>query len=82
MPKFEIKILNQNLSNFPFLESLLGIWKYFLKNQSFNRSNKDYQLKVQSFFKYKNAFMVAVGFSSSGCGSSRSLVLKVTPKKS
>ena len=44
-------------------------------------NNKDCQLKVQSF-KCKNAFMVSVGFSSSGCGvRSCSPVLKSTSKK-
>ena len=87
MAKIEKKtILNGNLSIF-FLASFkdLGM-KFFWKNLIFNReenNNKDCQLKVQSFFKYKNAFMVSVVFSSSGCGiRSDSLVLKGPSKKS
>ena len=86
MVKIERKsILNRNLSNL-FLESFgdLGM-KSFWKNLIFSReenNNKDCQLYNLSF-KYKNAFLVSVGFSSSGCGiRSDSLVLKCTSKNS
>ena len=55
-------ILNGNLSTH-FLESFKDLQRFFWKNLIFNQeenNEKDCQLKVQSFFKYKNAFMVSV----------------------